>query len=514
MPTDDVETFNPDGPLPFEAAMVDALLAHSADVVLVVDGAATIRYVSPSAPRLFGYALGTNLGRSGVDLVHPDDRARTWSALVERAESDAARPPFSVRLAHAAGGWRDCEIVATNLLDDEKVAGIVLNVRDVTDRRLTERALEESERWFRQIVETADEGVWTIDADSITTFVNPRLAEMFGLPAQEMIGAYLMEFMEDDARAEAERNLERRRQGISEHHDFRFRRADGGELLVTMSTSPLFDADGVYAGALALVTDVTERRAAERALRNAELERQQALNEAERRRLEIELARAQRLESIGRLAGGIAHDFNNLLGVILNYSVLVERRFAASDPVVGDIQRIQAAVAQAADLTKRLLVFARADAEVDEVTFDVTELVREVTDLVERPFGKTVVLRCEFATESLPVRADRGRLAQVLMNLLLNARDAIPDGGVITLVTDRDNRGWVRVEVADDGVGMTTATVRRAFEPFFTTKPLTHGSGLGLSTAHSVVNQAGGTIELDSAPGIGTRVLISLPPAT
>ncbi len=498
---------------PFEVAIVDSLLAHSVDVVLVVDAAGLIRYASPSAPRLFGYKLGANVGRSGIELVHPDDRERAGVALRERAGSAAIRPPFAVRLAHADGTWRDCEIVATNLLDDATVAGIVLNVRDVTERRRTERALVESERWFRQIVETADEGVWTIDAESNTTFVNGRLAEMFGYTADEMIGVHLMKFMDDEARVEAEGHLERRRMGVSEYHDFRFERADGQELLVTMSTSPLFDVDGQYAGALALVTDVTERRAAERALRDAELERQQAHTEAERRRLEIELARAQRLESIGRLAGGVAHDFNNLLGVILNYSVLVERRLPDSDPIVADLHRIQAAVAQAADLTKRLLVFARSDSEVDELTFDVNELVREAADLVGRTFGDSVKFNCDLASGPLLVRADRGRLAQVLMNLFLNARDALPEGGTITLVTDRDDRGWVRVVVADDGVGMSPSTARRAFEPFFTTKPLTHGSGLGLSTSHAVVKQAGGNIEIDSTPGIGTRVLISLPPA-
>jgi PAS domain S-box-containing protein len=513
MQRDDSPTASPGEPQPpFDNELLHALLAHSGDVVMVIAEDSTLRYVSPSAPRLFGFPLGSHLGSVLLDMVHPDDRDRAIAALAQRVETMGPRGPLELRVAHADGAWRDIEIMSSNRLEDPVVRGVVLNIRDITDRRRAERELFESERWYRQIVETADEGIWTIDADNVTTFVNRRMADMLGVPPNEMIGTNLMDFMDDEGRAAAAANVERRRQGIAEHHDFRFLRADGSELWTILSTATLLE-DGVYAGALALVTDVTERRTADAALHAAELDRQRAETESELRRLEVELARAQRLESLGRLAGGVAHDFNNLLGVIVNYAVLVEHRLDPDDPLVDDLRHIQRAAEQASDLTARLLVFARDDPDVEEVTFDLNALTLETVSLVARPFGVAITIVTEFADDVSRVRADRGRLAQVLMNALLNARDALADGGTIRVATSIDGDDVV-LDVVDDGVGMAPETARRAFEPFFTTKPLTHGSGLGLSTSYTVVQQAGGRIELNSAPGRGTKLTIRLPKPT
>ncbi len=500
-------------PRQLSAELIDALLARSADVVIVISADGTLAYVSPSTPQMFGYPLGTHLGRQGIELIHPDDRALASESLARRVETDEPRDPLELRVLHADGGWRTVEIIATNQLANPAVQGIVLNIRDVTERRRVQQQLSESERFYRQIVESADEGIWTIDANSVTTFVNRRMAEMLGYCEAEMIGAALADFMDDDGREIAERNLERRRQGISEHHDFKFRRADGTELWAILSAGPLLDDSGEYVGALAMVTDVTERREAGAALHTAELRRQQADAESERRRLEGELARAQRLESLGRLAGGVAHDFNNLIGVIVNYTVLVERRLTPGDPLIEDLRHIQRAAAQAAELTAQLLVFGRDDPDLVEVRFDLNALVSETVRLVDRPFGEAIVIVEDLAPRALEVLTDRGRLGQLLMNALLNARDALPTGGTIRVATSLGDDDRIVLEIVDDGIGMAPEVVRRAFEPYFTTKPLTHGSGLGLSTAFSIVDRAGGTIEIESEVGAGTRLTVTLPQA-
>lgn len=500
-------------PRQFSAELIDALLARSADVVMVVSADGTLAYVSPSTPRMFGYPLGTHLGQQGIELIHPDDRALAGAALARRAESDEPREPLELRVRHADGGWRTVEIVATNQLANPVVRGIVLNIRDVTERRRAQQRLSESERFYRQIVESADEGIWTIDANNVTTFVNRRMADMLGYREDEMLGAALADFMDEQGREISERNIERRRQGITEHHDFKFRRSDGSDLWAILSAGPLLDDSGEYLGALALVTDVTERREADAALHAAELRRQQADAESERRRLESELARAQRLESLGRLAGGVAHDFNNLIGVIVNYTVLVERHLAPGDPLTEDLRHIQRAAAQAAELTAQLLLFGRDDRDLVEVRFDLNALIAETVRLVDRPFGEAIEIVADLAPRTLEVMADRGRLGQLLMNTLLNARDALPKGGTIRVATSIGDDDRIVLEISDDGIGMAAEVVRRAFEPYFTTKPLTHGSGLGLSTAFTIVDRAGGTIEIASEVGAGTKVTVTLPHA-
>ena len=621
---------------------LSALLRHSGDVVAVVSADATLSYVSPSAPALFGYAYGSHLGRNVLDLVHPDDLARVLDALAARISTTEKRHPIQLRVAHADGCWRDIELVSSNLLDDPAVNGIVLNLRDVTALRRTERelaansrrfeamlanlsdlvsvvdaqgtmkyvspavervvgrraadrvnasifefvhpddaefavsklrdalvtpglvapyqvrllhedgtyrvfevsgnnlledpavrgiivnsrdvtdrvaaetALLNSERLYRTIVETADEGIWMIDEYAVTTFANRRMAEMLGTTVDAMIGRDLVDYMDAEGRAITAKNLERRRAGIAERHDFKFRRSDGTTFWAMISTSPLTDPDGSYEGAIALVTDITDRRRTEAALRVAELEQHRQQSEIERHRLIAELARAQRLESLGRLAGGVAHDFNNLIGVILNYTTAIAKHIDKANPAAADLIQVQRAAENAADLTRKLLIFGRLDRGHPEIV-DVNDLVVEAAELVERPFGTGIAIVTDLSAEDCLTRADRGQIQQLLMNLLVNARDALPDGGTITVTTEHEpiarpaQASRIMLSVTDDGVGMSSDIVQRAFEPFFTTKLPEHGSGLGLATVHAIVTGAGGDIAIDSQPGDGTTVRIRLP---
>jgi signal transduction histidine kinase/CheY-like chemotaxis protein len=241
----------------------------------------------------------------------------------------------------------------------------------------------------------------------------------------------------------------------------------------------------------------------------------------EKERLRLQLQQSQRLESLGRLAGGVAHDFNNLLAVILGYAAFIEARGGASE---SDAAEVRKAGERASRLTRQLLAFARREVPRPTV-LDLTGVVLEMEQLLRRTLGRHVALETSLAPDLWPILADYGQLEQVLLNLAVNARDAMPDGGTMTLDTenvdvdaayvgarpDLEPGRYVRLRVSDTGVGMDAATAARAFEPFFTTKPKGQGTGLGLATIHGIVTAAGGHVQIYSEPGLGTTFTILLP---
>jgi signal transduction histidine kinase/CheY-like chemotaxis protein len=251
-----------------------------------------------------------------------------------------------------------------------------------------------------------------------------------------------------------------------------------------------------------------------------------ALGEAvvEKERLQMQLERTHRLESLGRLAGGIAHDFNNLLAVMLGFSTFIQRRAAAGSDDERDVNEIRKAGEQAKRLTRQLLAFARRET-VDPQVLDLTGVVLEMEELLRRTLGEHVRLQTALAADLWPIVSDYGQIEQVLVNLAVNARDAMPEGGALTLDTENVNADaayvathqalepgrYVRLRVSDTGVGMPREVAERAFEPFFTTKPEGEGTGLGLATIHGIVTGAGGHVHVYSEPGLGTTLTILLP---
>jgi CheY-like chemotaxis protein len=223
---------------------------------------------------------------------------------------------------------------------------------------------------------------------------------------------------------------------------------------------------------------------------------------------------AQRLESLGHLAGGIAHDFNNLLGVIINYATLVARQ--VSDPVVSaDVAEIRAAAERGAGLTRQLLTFARRDV-VHPEQLDVSSVVHSMASLFERTLGEHIDLRLDLGAQPVVALCDRTQFEQILLNLAINARDAMTEGGVLGISVRCAEPGVspVLLTVTDGGHGMSAEVLAHAFEPFFTTKPRGHGTGLGLASVYGIVTQNGGQISLESVPGEGTTVTVRLPSAT
>jgi PAS domain S-box-containing protein len=505
---------NPAGPSdPRYRVLVDAL----EEGFVFGDRHGRVVFSNPAASRILGRTPDQLTGRSAHETE--------WRATFEDGTADPDRHPSMtalrtgqpvsdvvMRLQHPPQSDTWVSVNAFPVFEDGGSAptGVVVSFTDITESRRTRAALKASERRYRMIVETALEGIWAFDADGGTTYVNERMAQLLGRPAAELVGLSMREFLDDEGRATAGLNGARSRTGISEQHDLKLVRDDGTFVWAMISSRPLLGDDGEYVGSIALVTDLTERRRTEAALREAELERQRQQAELENSRLQTELTRAQRLESLGRLSGGVAHDFNNLLGVILNYAGFLTKRIEPGDPLAADVAEIRRAAERAAELTRQLLLFGRR--EVTRPTaFYLRTVVDDLAPMLRRTLGTDVELVVRTSSEPTLVFADRGQIEQVLMNLVLNARDAISGHGTVTVGVER-LPGAVELSVSDDGGGMSPEVLDQAFEPFFTTKSRDGGSGLGLASVHGIVSQAGGEVTITTSPGVGTRINVRLPP--
>jgi signal transduction histidine kinase len=353
---------------------------------------------------------------------------------------------------------------------------------------------------YRELVEALDEGVVFQDRNGQVVACNTAAARILGITRDELIGSRTADPRFSTLRADGTAippgeyppDVVRRTGQAVTNALLRVRRPDGETLWLTLNARPVFApatdelGGALPAGVVLSFADVTGQR-------------------------EVE---AQRMESLGRLAGGIAHDFNNLLGVILNYAYVITRHPGAPAVVVDDARRIQDAAEHGTDLVRQLLLFSRRESGITR-RFDVRPVIDEIVELVQRPFGEHVEIRVHHTDEPCTVVGDRGALGQVVLNVLLNARDAVEDSGCIDVRTahvpsDRFLAGpSVVATFADDGCGMSDEVRERAFEPFFSTK--SEGSGLGLAAAYGSVDAMGGRIEIESAPAVGTTVRVVLP---
>ncbi len=379
---------------------------------------------------------------------------------------------------------------------------------------------------FTGLLEAAPDAMVCVEADGRIALVNGQVLRMFGYSRAELVGQPVEVLVPEDARAFHSQY----RESYAEDPDPRpmgaglqlaGRRRDGSTFPADISLSAIDSPEGMLI--LAAVRDVTDRLEAQ-----AEAELLRAA--AERARLEQQVSQVQRLESLGQLAGGVAHDFNNLLGVITNYTAFACEE-AAKDPeqvrweaVRSDLEQVETAAERAAGLTRQLLAFARRDVIQPRVV-NMNDLVTEVRRLLQRTLGEHVELSVSLAANLSCVRADPGQIEQVLVNLAVNARDAMPQGGKLTIETadvqvdeayaafrvDLQEGPYVSVKVSDTGTGIPGEIIGRVMEPFFTTKPQGEGTGLGLSTSYGIVAQAGGTIRIYSESGMGTTIVVLLP---
>ncbi|HUL29027.1 MAG TPA: PAS domain S-box protein [Thermodesulfobacteriota bacterium] len=391
----------------------------------------------------------------------------------------------------------------------DQIAGAVANTQLYAERKQMADALQKSEERFRDLYDHAPLGYHEYDADGHITSVNRTILEMLGYTAEEMIGKPMWSFnVEGDGirrqvlgklsgAAPPGRNLERV-----------YRRKDGTTIPVLIEDRLILDEKGQIRGMRCTVQDITERKRAEE----------------EKINLQEQLRQSQKMEAIGKLAGGVAHDFNNLLTVIHGYSELLLNSLEQDNEYRQDVQEIKRASERASSLTRQLLAFSRKQVLQPEV-LDINLLVSNMDKMLRRMIGEDIELVTLLAKDLGRVKADPGQIEQVILNLAVNAKDAMRSGGKLTIETAavtldetyaRSHIGitpgnYLMLSMSDTGVGMTPETKGRIFEPFFTTKDKGKGTGLGLSTVYGIIQQSGGSIWVYSEPGLGTTFKIYLP---
>ena len=350
-------------------------------------------------------------------------------------------------------------------------------------------ALAHSEKLHRHVVDGSTDLIALVGLDGSIVLASRAYADVLGYDPEELVGTRLSDLVHpEDLEAARERVGDDPR--MVEHVTARLRHTDGRWVVIEGVTTPIYDDRGALELLLVISRDITERQS-----------------------LEEQLRHSQKMESIGRLAGGVAHDFNNILTAIRGYAELLLLDLADDAPARESAAEISRAASRAAELTGQLLAFSRKQV-LRPQRLDLNEIVSEMSSMLRRLVGEDVVLKTELDTELSPTLADPTQVEQVLLNLAVNARDAMPSGGRLTIRTanvDGEDGPRVALVVADTGEGMDAATAERIFEPFFTTKEVGAGTGLGLATVHGIVAQSGGTIDVQSEPGVGTAFTICLP---
>jgi PAS domain S-box-containing protein len=489
-----------DPPVPVDAPedeQVDRCTRHAR--LVEVNEAMVRMYGCTEAAQL----LGTQLS-STFDLADP--RSREFFRTFVRSGYRTVELESYEFDQNGAPHW-----FVNNLLgvvEDGRLTAIWGTQRDVTERRMQEEIVRATRDQLGALVQASPIAIVALAPTGEVLSWNRAAERDFGWTAEEAMGRRLL-CVPEDKQAEFDENLRHVLQGNSFMGRETVRvRKDGSRIDVSISTAALHDAGGRAVGLVAMYLDISGRLHAEEALR----------------RSQEQLRQAQKMEAVGRLAGGVAHDFNNLLSAILSYSEMVLAQLPEYHPSRDDIEQIRQAGARAAELTQQLLAFSRRQL-LQPRTINLNTVVAGVDRMLRRVIGEDIELRTVLAPDLGYARADAGQLEQVLMNLAVNARDAMPAGGTLTLTTANavvsesgaarglspHPRHYVTLEVRDTGVGMTREVQDRIFEPFFTTKGPSHGTGLGLSTVYGIVVQSGGRIVAASEPGAGSTFTIYLP---
>ena len=482
------------------------LFNSAADVIFEADAEGCFRFVNPHTLRVFEYRADEVIGRRFTEFIRADYRPHIFNHYYRQTTEGTTNSYVEFPAITKSG--REVWLGQNAWLISDaagKFVGMQAVARDITERHGAEEALRAAEAKFRGLVEQSLMGVYILQNERLV-YLNPKAAELLGHSQQEMLDApNAFVFIHEQDRALVNDQLSRLGPGgvTSVQMTVRGMRKDGETIQVEAYCSMTEFAG--HPAILATVNDISDRV-----------------------KLEDQLRQAQKMEAIGRLAGGIAHDFNNLLTAIRGNAELMSHRVKADPAMAAEVDEILHAADRAASLTRQLLAFSRKQV-LQPVPLDINEIVAAVARMARRLIGTEVQLRLDLA-ESVPhVLADPAQVEQLLLNLIVNARDAMPGGGMITVHSANVRLHsqspeilqsavapgpFVLLAVSDDGIGMDQATQARIFEPFFTTKETGRGTGLGLSSVYGVVRQTGGVITVTSERGKGATFRVYLPVIT
>jgi two-component system, cell cycle sensor histidine kinase and response regulator CckA len=479
-----------------EARFSTIFQASPQSIALARIGDHTIVDVNQAWSELTGWSREDAVGRRTADLDIWVDAGQRDEMLRRLREHGVVRG-LEVRHRTRAGTEGDLLMSAARL----EVASepyLVTMALDISDRKRAEGALRVSEQRFRSVFESVKDGILLAETKTMRLLMaNPAICAMLGYTQEELLQLRVPDLHPAHELAPV-REAFREDAGGVHHERLSMKRKDGSLLPAALDATPI--VLGGHACFLGVFRDMT------------------AFDD-----MENQMRQAQKMEAIGQLAGGVAHDFNNILAVILGYAEIVQRRMTTRGMQHGRIEQIRRAAERGANLTRQLLAFSRKQV-LEPRVLDLNTLLAGVAPMLRRLIGEDVKLVTSLADDVGPVRADEGQMHQVLMNLAVNARDAMPRGGTLTLATTRELSGaaesgtsspgpapYVVLSVRDTGHGMDEETLTHVFEPFFTTKEPGKGTGLGLATVYGVVKQSGGHVEVESEPGCGTTFRICLP---
>jgi PAS domain S-box-containing protein len=475
------------------------LIENSPFAIVVLDAEHCVQMCNPAFEKLFGYRRDEIVGTHLDELIAPPAKMREATRFTQRT---LARDQVhaTTRRRRKDGTEVDVEVYGVPLLIEGKLTGIYAIYRDITERQEAERSLRESEERYRLLFQANPHPMWVYDLSTLAFLaVNDAAVQHYGYSREEFQSMTIKEIRPLEEVGRLLENVARVRDGIDLGGVWKHRKKDGTLIDVDIVSHTI-----TFAGRraeLVLATDVTQRRILER-----------------------QLQQATKMEAVGRLAGGIAHDFNNLLMVVRGHTELMRNRLEASSPLTHGVNEIEKAADRAASLTQQLLAFSRKQM-VQPRVLDLNAIVTDMEDMLERLIGEQVELAIASSPELGRLRADQSQVEQILLNLVVNARDAMPDGGTLAVKTDNirldhdytsrhpgSREGpYVMLAVRDTGMGMDAETQAQIFEPFFTTKELGKGTGMGLSTVYGIVKQSNGYIEVDSEIGTGTTFRVYFP---
>lgn len=495
-----------------------SLFEESRDAIYITTRKGRFVIANQSTLDLFGFSTEEMLRLNIGDLyVHAEERKN----FQEEIEREGSVRDYEIKLRNKKGTELDCLLTSTVRKDK---FGTILRyqgiIRDITERKLAEEALRKSEARYRLLAENVTDIIWVMDLNLKFTYITPSITHMLGYSVEEAMQIKLDALLTPASYSLAmkvfsEEFMNEKAEGAdllrSRSLELELICKDGSNVWVDVSMTLLREPDGRATGILGAAHDVTARKRVE----------------AEREKIQAQLLQAQKIEAVGILAGGIAHDFNNLLTVIQGNTDLAMMKVDEEDSLYSDLAEVQAAAIRAANLTSQLLLFSRKQ-PMQFNSVDINKTVEDLLKLLHRLIGEDISVSTDLEEELWSVWADRGTLDQVIMNICVNARDAMPQGGRMTIKTRNvildENACKMMAEavpgtcvclsVSDTGIGMDEDTIRHVFEPFFSTKGAGKGTGLGLSVVYGIARQHNGWIHVKSEPDHGSVFEVYFPAAS
>jgi two-component system, cell cycle sensor histidine kinase and response regulator CckA len=438
-----------------------------------------------------GYSAEEMLTMRVPDITYPEDRQTDWEAFQRVVRDEAPSYRMEKRYIRKDGAviWVNVNMTVIRDEDGQPIRTMAA-IEDITERKTAEEAVHESEERFRALIQHASDVVVLLQPEGTISYVSPSISSMLGHQPEDVVGRSVLDFIHPDDWPAVLETIQKVvvAPEATARVECRMRHSDGSWRAIESAGTNQLDNPAVRALVINS-RDVSERRTAEEQLRQT-----------------------HKMEAVGNLAGGIAHDFNNLLQAMLSQTQVL--RGQPNDPgeVVAACDELADAISRGASLTRQLLLFARRETVRPE-RIDLNEAVRDASKLLHRLIRENIAVTINLAEQGLPLDADRGQLQQVLINLALNAADAMPEGGRLVIRTGAGDAHQVWLSLSDSGHGIPEAIREHVFEPFFTTKDAGKGTGLGLSVVQGIVIQHGGRIEVESTVGAGTTFTITLPGA-